>query len=98
MPSAEESRVRAPETTVEQDASVPEVVKRGRGRPRTIKVNIPAYNPGEVALQKRATLDADQHLDDVEELDELLADQQKMQCSDWEPIKMQTLSSSVRKL
>ena len=45
---------------------------------------VPADKLGEFEMQKQAILYEDLHLADVEELDALLAEQQQMQCSDWE--------------
>ena len=80
----EESRMCAPgNPPVEPRVPVPGAAKRRHSRPLEVK-NVPAYDSGEVELQKQAILDEDLHLDDVDELDYLLAEQQKMQCSNWE--------------
>ena len=44
----------------------------------------PATESKEELRQKRLILEEDERLDEVEEVDQLLADQQSMQCSDWE--------------
>ena len=44
----------------------------------------PASESKEELRQKRLILEEDERLDEVEEVDQLLADQQHMQCSDWE--------------
>ena len=47
-------------------------------------------------MQKQAIIEEDEHLDDVEEVDQLLADQQAMQCSDWE--KFQDADPVIKQL
>ena len=56
------------------------MAKKRHGRPP----KVPAYRPREVLRQRQEILEADQHLDEVEEVDQLLADQQKMHSSAWE--------------
>ena len=84
VPSTKATRMRAPTEIVEQDVSILKVVKRGHGRPNVEKKQLPAYEPREVLCHKQALLEDDQDLDKIEKVDQLLAEQQQMQCSDWE--------------
>ena len=84
MPSTRTKRVRAPTEIVEHDMSVPTVVKKRCDVPRNVDEKVPAYEPKEVLCQKRLINEEDNELDQIEEVDQLLADQQRMQCSDWE--------------
>ena len=45
--------------------------------------------------QKKLILEEDERLDEVEEVDQYLADQQSMQCSNWQRDKMLTPSLSA---
>ena len=84
VPSTGTTRKSAPTEIVEPTAPVPTVVKKRRGRRRNVDKKVPAYEPKEVLRQKRRILEEDERLDEEEEVDQLLADQQRMQCPDWE--------------
>ena len=84
VPSTRTTRKSAPTEIVEPNAPIPTVVRNRRGRHRNVNKKVPAYEPTDVLRQKRRNLEEDERLDEVEEVDQLLADQQRMQCSDWE--------------
>ena len=67
-------------------------LKRHGARP---DVN-PASESKEVLRQKRLILEEDERLDEVEEVDQLLADQQRMQCPDWE--RAQDADSVIKRM
>ena len=46
--------------------------------------NVSPASESKELRQKRLILEEDERLDEVEEVDQLLADQQRMQCPDWE--------------
>ena len=60
--------------------SIPPVVKNKLGR----LSKVPAYELREVLHYKQAILEDEQQLENVEEMDQLLADQHNMQCPNWE--------------
>ena len=82
----------APTEVVEHDSSVPTVVKNRCVEPRNVDKKVPAYEPREVLHQKRVIMEEDNELDQIEEMDQLLADQQQMQCSDWKRAQDAALS------
>ena len=65
-------------------APVPEMAKRRCCRPRKVTKTVPEHDPEDVVLQWQVIQEDDLHLDDVEDMYDLLAEQRQMQCSDWE--------------
>jgi len=68
-----------------EEAGAPsETVKRRRSRPCKVAKTVPEPGPEGVALQPQAKQPDDQHLVQVEDVYDLLAEQSQMQCSVWE--------------
>ena len=69
--STRTTRMRAPTEIVEHDTSVPTVVKKRCDVPQNVDKT--SYEPKEVLRQKRLIIEEDNALDQIEEVDQLLA-------------------------